>query len=219
MNLKNLRDVKYRYENMLSLATVLTNNFQNTVNTQKSLCETFSSLAQRSPELIEEFSSNSEIQRQLVRQGEILIHDLGLFTSNLRTLCRKTIEDTLLTIRNYEAARLEYDANKFDLDYLKSVPPKEQKLHEVANLEQEVNNYKIRYENLKKDVAIKIKFLDENRAKVMRKHLVLFQKAISSYFKGNYEALSSTMKKINEENSLENPDDGSFKFQSFLEKQ
>lgn len=204
---------------MLSLALLLRNNFLETINIQKSLSETFSGLAQRSPELIDEFSSNSEIQRQLVRQGEILIQNLNQFTSNLRTLCRKTIEDTFLTIRNYEAARLEYDAYKFDLEYLKSVPPKEQKLHEISNLEQEVTNYKIRYENLKKDVAIKIKFLDENRVKVMKKHLVFFQRAINSYFKGNYEVLSSTIKQIDEENSLENPDDGSYKFQSFLEKQ
>lgn len=217
--MKNLREVKRRYEMMLSLAVSLTTNFQNTVNMQKSLSETFAGLAQRSPDLIEEFTSNSETQRQLVRQGEILIQDLNQFTSSLKTLCQKTMEDTLLTIRNYEAARLEYDAYKFDLESLKSVPHNEQKLHEIAILEQEVINYREKYENLKKDVAIKIKFLDENRVKVMKKHLVLFQKAINTYFTGNGEALCSTMKQINEANSSSNPDDGSFKFQSFLEKQ
>lgn len=204
---------------MLSLAINLTTNFQNVVNTQKALGDAFAGLAQRSPELIDEFTSNCETQRQIVRQGELLIQELNQFTSSLKTLCHKTMEDTVLTIRNYEAARLEYDAYKFDLESLKSAPINEQKLHQVANLEQEVTNYREKYENLKKDVAIKIKFLDENRVKVMKKHLVLFQKAICSYYKGNYEVLSSTIKQINEVNSSSNPDDGSFKFQSFLEKQ
>ncbi|CAF0705775.1 unnamed protein product [Brachionus calyciflorus] len=217
--IENLREVKRKYEYVLSLATTLATNFQNTINTQKLLGETFAEMAQKSSELIDEFSINSETQRQLVRQGELLMNGLNHFTSSLKTLCHKTMDDTLLTIRNYEASRLEYDAYRFDLEAMKSAPQNEQKLHEISNLEQEVINFREKYESLKKDVAIKIKFLNENRVKVMKKQLVLFQNAINSYFVGNYQGLKSSMKQIDESNLSANPDDGSYKFQSFLEKQ
>lgn len=38
--------------------------------------------------------------------------------SSLSTLCNKTIEDTLITIRHYENARLEFDAYRCDLEEL-----------------------------------------------------------------------------------------------------
>lgn len=195
------------------------------VQTQKQLGETFSELAQKSSELIDEFTTNSETQRQLVKHGEQLLSGLNVFTSSLRTLCSKTMEDTLLTIRNYEATRLLYDAHRFDLENLRSVPPNEQKMHEIANLEQDVSKFREKYEAIKKDVVIKMKFLDENRVKVMKKQLVLFQSAIGSYFSGNQLALESTIKQLNLKNSQSsssnlsaNPDDGSYKFQSFLEQ-
>lgn len=97
------------------------------------------------------------------------------------------MEDTFLTIRNYEAARLEYDAYRFDLETLKTSP--ENKYNEINALERDVSVYKERYENLKRDVKIKIKFLDENRVKVMKKQLDSFQHATAFYFSGNHEAL------------------------------
>lgn len=97
------------------------------------------------------------------------------------------MEDTFLTIRNYEAARLEYDAYRFDLETLKTSP--ENKYSEINSLERDVSVHKERYENLKRDVKIKIKFLDENRVKVMKKQLDSFQYATTLYFAGNHEAL------------------------------
>lgn len=43
---------------------------------------------------------------------------LNFFVSSLSTLCNKTIEDTLITIRHYENARLEFDAYRCDLEEL-----------------------------------------------------------------------------------------------------
>ena len=125
------------------------------------------------------------------------------------------MEDTFLTIRNYEAARLEYDAYRFDLEALKALS--ENKANEISSLEHEVSIYKERYENLKRDVQIKIKFLDENRVKVMRKQLNQFQFAISIYFSGNQEALEQTMKQFREKRLAEGHSSTSSSLESFLE--
>ncbi len=72
---------------------------------QQALGEAFSELSQKSPELQEEFKTNSETQRNLSKNGEMLLNALNTFLSSINTLCNKTIEDTLMTIRQYEAAR------------------------------------------------------------------------------------------------------------------
>ena len=43
----------------------------------------------------------------------------------------------------------------------------------------EFNNKKAEFEKLRSDVQIKLKFLDENRVKVMQKQLLLFHTAVS----------------------------------------
>jgi len=72
---------------------------------QHALGEAFTDLSQKSPDLQEEFVYNAETQRSLTRNGEALLGALNFFVSSVNTLCNKTIEDTLLTIRLYEAAR------------------------------------------------------------------------------------------------------------------
>ena len=143
--------------------------------------------------------------------------------SSLNTLCTKTIEDTLITIRNYEAARLEYDANRFDLEQMQQTTPvkSEQKPAQMTALEQELARYKEKYEKLKQDVAIKMKFLDENRVKVMKKQLTLFHNSIAAYFSGNQPELEASMKQLNISQTSQNGssvNESGHKFESFLEE-
>lgn len=146
--------------------------------------------------------------------------NLNHFTSNIRTLCHKTIEDTLVTIRSFETARLEYDAFRSDLEYLKSIGDS-QKALQIRNLEDEVASYREKYERLKSDVTVKMKFLDENRIKVMKKQLALFQSAIYSYFSGNQQALEAIMKQFQFKSSSvssSNSQQSAQSFQNFLEQ-
>lgn len=103
--IEQLRDTQRKYSNVLRLTRAMSAHFHNVVQTQHALGEAFSELAQKSPELQQEFLYNSETQRSLTRNGEILLGALNFFTSSVNTLCNKTIEDTLLTIRQYEIAR------------------------------------------------------------------------------------------------------------------
>ncbi|KAL4230728.1 Arfaptin-1 [Mactra antiquata] len=192
-----LRDTKRKYENILRLSRSLANNFSQVVQTQRALGEAFSEQAQRSAELQDEFTYNCETQRALVRNGETLLGAMTFFTSSVNTLISKTMDDTLLTVKNYEASRLEFDAYRVDLEHQSMAPKDSANVGKTEELKRKLEEHKQKYDKLRADVAIKLKFLDENRIKVMHKQLLLFHNAISAYFSGNQSALEATLKQFN----------------------
>lgn len=100
-----LRDTQTKYCNILRLARALNSHFYHVVQAQHALGEAFSELSHKSPELQEEFLYNAETQRSLSKNGETLLGALNFFVSSLNTLCNKTMDDTLLTVKQYENAR------------------------------------------------------------------------------------------------------------------
>lgn len=141
---------------------------------------------------------------------------LNYFISSLHTLCHKTIEDTMNTIRLYEISRSEYfrsfiesnlltsstthclfSCSRLEYDACRTELENQSPGSHMIELQKDFEKHKDKYEKLKCDVAIKMKFLDENQIKVMKKQLLLFHNAISAYFSGNNEALVSTMKQFN----------------------
>lgn len=193
-----LRDTQRKYANILRLSRALMTNFTQVVQTQRALGEAFSEQAQRSVELQDEFTYNCETQRALVKNGETLLSAINFFVSTVNTLCNKTMEDTLLTIKNYEAARLEFDAYRADVEQYNIVPPKDSAtIAKAEETKRKFEDHKVKFDRLRGDVAIKLKFLDENRIKVMHKQLLLFHNAVSAYFSGNQAALENTLKQFN----------------------
>ncbi|XP_061827990.1 arfaptin-2-like isoform X1 [Nerophis lumbriciformis] len=192
-----LRDTKSKYENILRLATALTEHFHSMVQTQQALGDAFTDLSQKSPELQDEFGYNAETQKLLCRNGESLLGAISFFVSSVDTLVNKTMEDTLMTIKHYENARLEFDAYRSDLEEL-SLGPRDSAA--VVRMEMAQHDYQVhrdKYERLRSDVTIKLKFLDENKVKVMHKQLLLFHNAISAYFAGNQQQLEQTLVQFN----------------------
>ncbi|XP_069748404.1 arfaptin-2-like isoform X2 [Narcine bancroftii] len=192
-----LRDTKRKYENILRLARALTSHFYSMVQTQRALGEAFSDLSQKSPELQEEFGYNAETQKLLCKNGETLLGAVNFFVSSINTLVNKTMEDTLLTIKLFENARLEYDAYRTDLEELNLGPRDSVTLPKIDLAQQLYVVHKEKYERLRSDVTIKLKFLEENKVKVMHKQLLLFHNAISAYFAGNQQQLELTLKQFN----------------------
>ncbi|XP_066983985.1 arfaptin-2 isoform X10 [Macrobrachium rosenbergii] len=192
-----LRDTQRKYSQILRLARALSSHFYHVVQTQQQLGDAFADLAQKSPELQEEFIYNAETQRTLTKNGETLLGALNFFVSSVNTLCNKTMEDTLLTIKLYEAARVEYDAYRSDLEMLSQQPRSEISSIKLEEAQRNFSMHKAHYDRLRADVAIKLKFLDENKVKVMHKQLLLFHNAVSAYFSGNQTALEATLKQFN----------------------
>lgn len=192
-----LRDTKLKYENILRLATALTTHFQSMVQTQQALGDTFTDLSQKSPELQDEFGYNAETQKLLCKNGESLLGAISFFVSSVDTLVNKTMEDTLMTIKLYENARLEFDAYRSDLEELSLGPRDAASMVRIEMAQQEYQFYRDKYEKLRSDVTIKLKFLEENKVKVMHKQLLLFHNAISAYFAGNQQQLEQTLIQFN----------------------
>ncbi|KAM9801152.1 arfaptin-2-like isoform 1-T1 [Neosynchiropus ocellatus] len=192
-----LRDTKSKYELILRLASALTTHFLNMVQTQQALGDTFTDLSQKSPELQDEFGYNAETQKLLCKNGESLLGAINFFVSSVDTLVNKTMEDTLMTIRHYENARLEFDAYRSDLEELSLGPRDAAAVARIEMAQQEYQIHRDKYERLRSDVTIKLKFLEENKVKVMHKQLLLFHNAISAYFAGNQQQLEQTLIQFN----------------------
>ncbi|XP_016130445.1 arfaptin-2-like isoform X3 [Sinocyclocheilus grahami] len=192
-----LRETKMKYECILRLARELTSHFYNMVQTQQALGDTFADLSQKSPELQDEFGYNAETQRLLCKNGETLLGAINFFVSSINTLVNKTMEDTLMTIKIYENARLEFDAYRTDLEELSAGPRDAAAMVRIEIAQQQYQIHKDKYEQLHSDVSIKLKFLEENKVKVMHKQLLLFHNAVSAYFAGNQQQLEQTLRQFN----------------------
>uniref|UniRef100_A0A8B9GST3 ADP-ribosylation factor interacting protein 2b n=1 Tax=Astyanax mexicanus TaxID=7994 RepID=A0A8B9GST3_ASTMX len=93
--------------------------------------------------------------------------------------------------------QLEYDAYRADLEELNMGPRDAVTMARIDAAQQQYQVQKDKYERLRSDVTIKLKFLEENKVKVMHKQLLLFHNAISAYFAGNQQQLEQTLKQFN----------------------
>nr|XP_020636996.1 arfaptin-1 isoform X3 [Pogona vitticeps] len=189
-----LRDNKKKYENILRLAQTLSTQLFQMMNTQRQLGDAFADLSLKSLELHEEFGYNAETQKLLAKNGETLLGAINFFIASVNTLVNKTIEDTLLTVKQYESARIEYDAYRTDLEELNLGPRDANTLPKIEHSQQLFQLYKEKYDKMRNDVSVKLKFLEENKVKVLHNQLVLFHNAIAAYFSGNQKQLEQTLK-------------------------
>lgn len=187
-----LRETQTRYANLLKISRQFTSQFQQIIATEKLLGEAFTELSLKSPDLQDEFNQNACLQKVVSKNGEALISALTFFTENLQTLSTKTIDDTIITIREYESARIEYDAYRTDLETFEaqgeSFRTEEAKKAYLAQKE--------KFESLRNNLQIKMRFLEENKAKVMRKQLLILHNSLAAYFSGNKDELEKTMKEF-----------------------
>ncbi|XP_016890766.1 arfaptin-1 isoform X3 [Cynoglossus semilaevis] len=191
-----LRDNKRKYQNVLKLALTLANQLAQMIKTQRQLGDAFADLGLKSPELHEEFGYNAETQKLLSRNGETLLGAINFFISSVDTLVDKTIEDTMINIKQYELARVEYDAYRTDLEELNLGPRDSTTLPKIEQCQQMFQIHREKYERMRNSVAIKLKLLEENKVKVLHNQLGLFHNAISAYFAGNQQQLEETLKQF-----------------------
>ena len=179
-----LKETQIKYTELLKLAEQMMQHFQRMTNSQRDLAAAFADLEMKSPESAElqyELNNSVETQRSLIMNGEILLGALSFFISNLTTLVHTTMEDSIVTVKAYGSARLEYDAY---LTHLESLP--------LAKHQHDI--HKEKFDKLRTTLTIKLGFLEENKVKVMQKQLLLFQNATSAYFSGDKQALENCVK-------------------------
>ncbi|XP_037546221.1 arfaptin-1 [Nematolebias whitei] len=194
--IEQLRENKRKYQSVIKLAQTLANQLSLIMQTQRQLGDAFADLSLKSPELHEEFGYNAETQKLLSKNGETLLAAINFFISSVDTLVDKTIEDTMLNIKQYEAARVEYDAYRTDLEELNLGPRDENSMPKIQQSEQQFQVHREKYERMRNDVSVKLKFLEENKVKVLHNQLILFHNAIAAYYAGNQQQLEQTLKQF-----------------------
>lgn len=152
------------------------------------------------PSSQEEFGYNAETQKLLCKNGETLLGAVNFFVSSINTLVNKTMEDTLMTVKQYETARwvlpggfggrrwgqgccgpltfspppprcrLEYDAYRTDLEELNLGPRDASTLCRLDAAQANFHAHRAKYEKLRADVAVKLKFLEENKVSLAGGH-------------------------------------------------
>lgn len=162
--IEDLRDTQRKYAQLISLANQFQSTFVPLLETQKSMAEHFAFMSIRAPELSTQFHYNAETQKVISRNGESLLEAMKHFVSNMQTVSSKTMEDTLQTVKTYEAARLSYDAYRTECDNLRKQAATSQKAsNSLAVVSAEFDKHKKKFEQLRQDVDIKLKLLDENK--------------------------------------------------------
>ena len=172
-----LKETQVKYASILKLAKQMTQHFQHMVQSQRGLADAFADLGMKSPELQDEFNYNAETQRSLVKNGEVLLGALNFFTSNLTTLVHKTMEDSIMTVKAYESARIEYDAYRTDFETTQAGPRTAATAVKAEEAKQQYDVQKEKFDRLRGDLAIKLRFLEENKVGnliFLNESLVLF---------------------------------------------
>jgi len=158
-----LKEAQVKYMNVLKLAKQMTHHFHGMVQSQRGLGEAFTDLGMKSRELQNEFNHNAESQRSLVHNGEVLLEALNFFTSNLTTLVHKTMEDSIMTVKAYESARIEFDAYRTDLESTQTGPRTPATAAKAEVAKQQFDAQKEKFDRLRGDLAIKLRLLEENK--------------------------------------------------------
>ncbi|XP_077381415.1 arfaptin-1 isoform X3 [Festucalex cinctus] len=191
-----LRENKRKYQNVIKLAQTLAAQLSQIMQTQRQLGDAFADLSLKTPELHEEFGYNAETQKLLSKNGETLLSAIKFFIDSVNTLVDKTIEDTMINIKQYEVARVEYDAYRTDLEELNLGPRDSNTLPKIEQSQQQFQLHRDKYERMRNDVSVKLKFLEENKVKVLHNQLMLFHNAVAAYYSGNQQQLEQTLQQF-----------------------
>ncbi|EFO27917.2 hypothetical protein LOAG_00554 [Loa loa] len=192
--IEQLRILHKYYNQVLAMSKLFTSNFHRMNEAQKGLAESLYQLSLKEMSLNAECSSNCDSLRSMAHNGELLERALSFFLSSIKTLSEKTFEDTMETIHNYDLARLEYDVHRNEKAALQQSGAS---CEAIASVDFRCNKHRGKYEQLKADVKVKLRLLEENRWKVIRKQLLLLHNALIAYSSGNAKALQSAMENLN----------------------
>ncbi|VDM31500.1 unnamed protein product [Hydatigera taeniaeformis] len=114
------RRMQAKYQEMSATVKKMIGQMNAMTGLEQSLSSQLTIAAQQQPELHSEFMNNAEIQQVIAASTTSYVSALEMFCDGLDTFCKKTVPDTLNTIRQLEHARLVYDAYRNDLDRLEN---------------------------------------------------------------------------------------------------
>ncbi|XP_026179382.1 arfaptin-1-like isoform X1 [Mastacembelus armatus] len=196
--LEMLRDDRQRYNDVTKLAQTVANQLAQMTVTQKTLGDTFTELSIKTPALHVAFGANAEAQKFLSKSGETLTAAINTFTSDMNTLVNKTIEDTMINVKQYEAARVEYDAYRIDLEELNLGPRDATTVPKLEQAQKDFQSQREKYQKIRDDLSVKIKLLEEHKVKVLHNQLWLLHSAVAAHSLSCHRFLEHNSQKVDE---------------------
>lgn len=196
--LELLKDDRQRYAQVTRLAQTLSNQLAQFTVTQKTLGDAFTELSLKTPTLHVEFGVNAEAQKFLSKSGETLTMAINAFTSDLNTLINKTIEDTMINAKQYEAARIEYDAFRVDLEELNLGPRNAGTVPKLEQAQMSFQSQRERYQKVRDDLSVKVKLLEDNKVKVLHNQLWLLHSAVAAHSASCHRFLEHNIRQVDE---------------------
>ncbi|XP_030609474.1 arfaptin-1-like [Archocentrus centrarchus] len=193
-----LKDDRQRYEHMTRLAQTLADQLSQLTVTQTNLGNAFTELSVKTPTLHVAFGINAEAQKFLSKSGETLTAAINAFTSDMDTLVNKTIEDTMINTKQYEAVRIEYDAYRVDLEELNLGPRDAVTLPKLEQAQKNFQAQRERYEKIRDDLSVKVKLLEGNKVKVLQNQLWLLHGAFAAHSLSCQNFLEKSMQEAGE---------------------
>lgn len=184
---------RVQYQSLLKEARTLQARYDALLSSHRNLRSQFQTLIAHAPELQDQLQACATTQNILEKNGEGLLGAIRTFVDSLNTLVNVTVQDTLLTVKNYENARIEYDAYRNEIDSLQKAPQNEQVKNKLLELQVIFEIRKSKWERLKNDTHTKLNLLNENKSNVMKQQLEMFNSAVVAYFSGNGDKLSEVL--------------------------
>uniref|UniRef100_A0A8C5GLC0 Arfaptin-1-like n=2 Tax=Gouania willdenowi TaxID=441366 RepID=A0A8C5GLC0_GOUWI len=201
--LEVLKENRLRYSHMTKLAQTLANQLAQFTVTQKSLGDAFTDLSLKSPTLHVEFGMNADAQKFLSKNGETLTMAINAFSSNMNTLVNKTIEDTMINVKQYETTRVAYDAYRVNLEELNLGPRDAVTLPKLEQAQIDFQSQKEKYQKIRDDLSVKMKLLEENKVKVLHNQLWLLHSAVAAHSSSCHHFMDQNTQQANKQ--LSNP--------------
>ncbi|KAK6742388.1 hypothetical protein RB195_009948 [Necator americanus] len=190
----NIKELHKRYGAVVAASREFTNLLTQLSQAEKNLAESLHSLSLKEVAIKSQVGTTSDSMRNVADHATALENCLRYFLSSIETLHGKTIVDTLETIYATEAARIEYDVCRHELEALHSHATVSPTTIQLA--EERATQQRDKYERLKADVRVKLRLLEENRVQVMTKQLEKLQTALAAYFSGNAQLLTSSVAEL-----------------------
>lgn len=139
----------------------------------------------------------SSAHLSVIGRNTMLVTALESFVSSISTLIQVAIDDTLAQVPNYKSVRLEYDAYRNKLERVKKTTEGTAAAYRQEMIKYAEDEFKPRLEKfmaVRREMLIRVRFLEQNEVSAMRKQLVLLQNAMCAFFSGDNDTMRKCLK-------------------------
>ncbi|XP_065183683.1 arfaptin-1-like [Sycon ciliatum] len=198
-----MRVVRAVYIKLLQQAVRMRANFKAMSETQRELSYLLNEMSLANSKIPTGLHGTMKLtsvaNMHIASREQLLIAALESFIHNIKTLIQVAIDDLLAQIPAYKAMRIEYDAYRNDLEYVKEATKGaavEHRRRVVGQAEEAFRPRQERFGAMRREFLVRVRFLEQNEAAVVRKQLVLLQNAMCAFYTGEAGTLHECLKKF-----------------------